>query len=162
MLTATHINYYFVCRRKLWFFANHIFSEHNSELVQLGKLIHEDSYDRKRKEFQFGPVKVDWIDLNKKVIHEVKKSDAVEDAHLWQLKYYLYYLRENNIGVFTGELNYPKLKKKQIVELSEDDILEIKKITAEIENIISSDTAPPVLDKKRICKSCSYYELCYI
>ena len=39
MLTATHINYYHVCHRKLWLFSNGIQMEHTSETVQEGKLI---------------------------------------------------------------------------------------------------------------------------
>ena len=160
--TGTHINYYFICHRKLWFFSNHIFSEHNSDTVRLGKLLHEESYSGKRKEYQFGPVKVDWLDLKEKVIHEVKKSDKVENAHLWQLKYYLYYLRENGAGEFTGELNYPRLNKKQTVTLEDEDVQEIRRIIAEIEKIISAPKPPPIEVDKRICKSCSYFELCHI
>lgn len=32
-LTATHINYYHICHRKLWLFVNGINMEHNSETV---------------------------------------------------------------------------------------------------------------------------------
>lgn len=41
-VTGTHFNYYQVCKRKLWLFANGITMEHTSDLVYEGKLIHEE------------------------------------------------------------------------------------------------------------------------
>ena len=37
--TATHINYYNICHRKLWLFSNGINMEHNSALVLTKKTI---------------------------------------------------------------------------------------------------------------------------
>lgn len=161
MLTATHINYYFVCRRKLWLFSRDIQQERESELVALGRLLHEDSFKEKRKEYQFGPVKMDWLDLKRKVIHEVKKSDKVENAHIWQLKYYLLYFKRNNIEGFSGEINYPKLKKTTRVDLSDDDVAELENIEADIERILAQETPPPIEVGKKICRSCSYMEFCF-
>jgi len=48
--TGTRINYYFLCRKKLWYFAKNIEMEQTSDAVYLGKLIHETSYDRENKE----------------------------------------------------------------------------------------------------------------
>ncbi len=42
--TGTHFNYYQLCHRKLWLFANGINMEHTSDIVYDGKLIHESSY----------------------------------------------------------------------------------------------------------------------
>ena len=156
------INYFFICLRKLWLFSHNIQCEQESDLVALGKLIHETSYSDKRKEYEFDDIKVDWLDLNKKVIHEVKKSDKVEDAHLWQLKYYLYYFKNKGMGIFTGVINYPKLKKQQSVSLSIADEKHIEKIIQEINDIVSLPNPPPIKVKKKICRSCSYMELCYI
>ena len=91
--TGTHFNYYQVCKRKLWLFANGINMEQNSELVAEGKFIHENSYPKrseKYEEVEIDGVKVDYYDAKNKVIHEIKKSNKVENAHFWQLKYYLY------------------------------------------------------------------------
>ena len=44
IITGLHIQYYFVCHRKLWLFANGIQMEHTSDLVYEGKLIHETTY----------------------------------------------------------------------------------------------------------------------
>jgi len=41
MINGTMINYYFLCKRKLWLSSNRINLEQNSEEVQIGKEIHE-------------------------------------------------------------------------------------------------------------------------
>lgn len=79
--TGTHFNYYQVCKRKLWLFANGINMEHTSELVKEGKFIHEESYPQrseKYEEVEVDGVKVDFYDAKNKVIHEIKKSDRIE------------------------------------------------------------------------------------
>ena len=160
--SGTALNYFFLCQRKLWLFSNHIQCEQESDAVALGKLIHENSYSDKKKEYEFDSIKVDWLDLKNKVIHEVKKSDKADDAHLWQLKYYLYYFKKNNIGEFTGELDYPKLKKKEIVTLHVSDIDYIEKILNEISAVTSLLEPPKIVKPMKFCKSCSYYELCWV
>lgn len=161
-ITGTKLNYYFLCKRKLWLFSNHIQCEQESDAVLLGKILHENSYSDEKKEYEFDSIKIDWLDLKNKVIHEVKKSDKAEDAHLWQLKYYIYYFRKNNIGEFTGELNYPKLRKKDVVTLEEEDVDYLENILAEIEEITNLPDAPKFDKPMKICKKCSYNELCWI
>lgn len=90
--TGIHFNYYQVCKRKLWLFANGITMEHTLDLVYEGKLIHEESYPQrsiKYEEIEIEGIKVDYYGVGNKVIHEIKKSDKVERAHEWQLKYYI-------------------------------------------------------------------------
>lgn len=89
-ITGTHFNYYQVCKRKLWLFANGINFEHTSDLVFEGKLIHEDSYPQrsaKYEEVELDGIKVDYYDTKNKVIHEIKKSNKIEKAHEWQALY---------------------------------------------------------------------------
>lgn len=99
-ITGTHFNYYQICRRKLWLFGNGINMEHTSDLVYEGKLVHEDSYPQrsaKYEEVEIDGIKVDFYDARNLVIHEVKKSNKVEKAHEWQLKYYMYVFGRNGI-----------------------------------------------------------------
>lgn len=162
-ITGTHFNYCQVCKRKLWLFANGIDFEHTSDLVFEGKLIHEDSYPQrsaKYEEIELDGIKVDFYDAKNKVIHEIKKSNKVEIAHEWQLKYYLYVFEQNGITGVTGMLEYPTLRRTQEVFLSELDRSAIEDIKADIARIISDDACPP-LQKKGICKNCSYYEFCF-
>ena len=79
--TGTQINYYFVCKRKLWFFSHNMELESDSDLVLLGKLLHEHSYKRKLKEVEVGRIKIDFIEKTNE-IHEVKRSRKIEDAHV--------------------------------------------------------------------------------
>ena len=161
-ITGTHIAYKLICDRELWFFINNIQCEQESDIVLEGKLLHENSYSQKNKEIAIGPIKLDWVDLQNKVIHEVKKSNKMEESHIWQLKYYIYYLRVNHIGDFTGELNYPKLKKVTKVTLSEQDIPSIQELIKEIENIKTLAIAPKIEKPIKFCKTCSYFDLCWI
>lgn len=162
-ITGTHFNYYQICKRKLWLFANSINFEHTSDLVYEGRLIHDDSYPQrssKYEEIEMDGIKVDFYDARNKVIHEIKKSNKVELAHEWQLKYYIYVFEKNGITGVSGVLEYPTLRKTKEVFLSKLDIAVIEDMKSEINQVVSSDECPP-LQKKGICKNCSYYEFCY-
>lgn len=160
--TGTHIQYYMVCHRKLWLFAHQIQCEQESDLVQYGKFIHETSYSEEKKDFDFDSIKLDWLDTKNKIIHEVKKSNKMENSHIQQLKYYLYFFKINNIGEYYGELDYPKLKKKLKISLKPEDIKEIEDYITKINQIINLQEPPKIPEKMKICKNCSYYELCWI
>jgi CRISPR-associated exonuclease Cas4 len=162
-ITGTHFNYFQVCHRKLWLFANSLQMEHTSDLVYEGKLIQEESYPQRAgryEEIEISGIKVDYYDPKNKVIHEVKKSDKVEHAHEWQLKYYIHVLKNNGIEGVSGVLEYPKLRKRMEVFLSEVDEDEIGDMLVEIREIIDTEVCPPLI-KKGICRNCSYYDFCY-
>lgn len=162
-ITGTHFNYYHLCHRKLWLFANGISMEQESDLVYEGKLIHEYSYPQrtsKYEEVEIDGIKVDFYDAKDKVIHEIKKSNKMDNAHEWQLKYYMYIFERHGIGGVKGILEYPLLRKTKEVVLSDIDREEILSISQDIADIVSQDTCPPCL-KKGICKNCSYYDFCY-
>lgn len=162
-ITGTHFNYYQVCKRKLWLFANGICFEHTSDLVYEGKLIHEDSYSQrseKYEEIELDGIKVDYYDTKNKIIHEIKKSNKIEPAHEWQLKYYIYVFEQNGINNVTGILEYPVLRKTEPVILSDTDRDIIKEMETNIQHIISDESCPS-LEKKGICKNCSYFEFCF-
>ncbi|MBU0765049.1 MAG: CRISPR-associated protein Cas4 [Bacteroidetes bacterium] len=163
LITGTHINYYFICHRKLWLFANGISMEQNSELVYEGKLIHETSYPQRSEkytEIEIGGIRIDYYDPKNKVIHEVKKSDKAETAHEWQLKYYIYVLKQNGIDGVSGILEYPKLRKTEEVFLSSRDCEEIAEIVRETVTIIRSSNCPPKIEQK-LCRRCSYNDFCW-
>ncbi len=163
MTTGTQINYYFTCHRKLWLFGNGIQMEHNSELVAMGKLIHETSYTDRPERFQeveIGPVKIDFYDRRDKVIHEVKKSDKLEESHRWQVKYYIYIMEQAGIVGVTGLLEYPKLRHTEEVLLTDSDREQLEIIVADITRIIASESCPPAVTMG-ICKNCSYFDFCY-
>jgi CRISPR-associated exonuclease Cas4 len=163
-ITGTHINYYFSCHRQLWLFANSIQMEHTNDAVTEGKLIHETSYPQrtsKYEEIAIDGIKVDFYDAKKKLIHEIKKSPKLHDAHIWQVKYYIYVMEKNGIEGVSGVLEYPKERKIEKVFLSAVDREEIELMQQEIERIIHRDQVPE-LEKKSRCKNCSYYDFCFV
>ncbi|MCB1145072.1 MAG: CRISPR-associated protein Cas4 [Leptospiraceae bacterium] len=164
MITGTQFNYYFVCKRKLWLFSNSIQMEHTSELVAQGNLIHENSYSErseKMEEVEIDGIKIDYFDKKNGIIHEVKKSDKLEESHEWQLKYYIYILKNRGIDPVKGVLDYPKLREKKEIELEDNDMKKIEEIILEINKIKDSDKCPSTI-KKSFCKKCSYFDFCYI
>lgn len=164
MTTGTQIHYFHLCLRKLWLFSNGIHMEQSSTLVAEGKFIHETTYTKradKYKELDFGYVKIDHFDAKNKLVREVKKSNKLEFVHIAQLKYYLYVLREHGIDGITGVLEYPKLRRSQEVVLTEGDCKDIELWMKEIESVVSTELCPPVV-KKPYCKSCAYFEYCFI
>ncbi|MBF8275010.1 MAG: hypothetical protein HW390_83 [Candidatus Brocadiaceae bacterium] len=159
--TGSQVNYYFICKKKLWYFSHGISMEHTSDAVYLGKLIHETSYEREKKEVEIdGTIKIDFIGKDR-VIHEVKKSDSVEEPHIWQLKYYLWYLKQKGVEGITGKINYPKLRKTLDVFLEPGDDEKIQAILTGIKGIMDAELPPPA-ERMKMCKNCSYGDMCWI
>lgn len=161
---ATLINLYHVCHRELWLHANGIRMEHTSETVAEGKLLHEMSYPQRAEKYTeilISGSKIDFYDAKNKVIHEIKKSGKMEDAHVWQVKYYIWLLQQNGIDNVTGLLEYPLLRETKQVVLTELDILYMQQVVTTIQQLIESEQCPARINSK-ICKSCSYYDFCYI
>lgn len=170
-ITATHINYYRLCKRKLWLFANHIQMEQTSDLVADGKLIEEESYLQRSERYSqvelsvpFEGInltgKIDFFDTCDRVVHETKRSNKVEVAHIWQVKFYLWLLQLNEIEAEKGVIEYPRLREKEDVFLEQSDINYLQTTVKKIEQLLKSEYCPPVINAK-ICKSCSYYDFCY-
>ncbi len=84
------INYYYVCKRKLWLFSKGITMEDTSDRVLSGKIIHEDSYKRsKNKEMLIDDIlKLDIID--KEYVSEVKITSKMPLPDKMQLLYYIF------------------------------------------------------------------------
>ena len=109
-ISGMMIYYYFVCKRKLWYYINQLNMEQNSELVAIGKILYENSYKREKKGILIDEtINVDFI-KNGAVLHEVKKTRSIEQAGLWQLKYYMYYLENKGIQNISAIIDYPLIK----------------------------------------------------
>ena len=160
-ITGVMIYYYKVCLRKLWYFYHEINMEQENENVQIGKILDEETYKRDEKHINIDNViNIDFI-RSQGTLHEIKKSKKIEEASILQLKYYLYYLNKRGVSGIKARIDYPLLKKTMEVELSEADKNEIDQILDTIIKIVNSDI-PPQLQKKSICKSCAYCDLCFI
>ncbi|CAN5504372.1 CRISPR-associated protein Cas4 [soil metagenome] len=157
--TGTEVGYYFICKKKLWWFHHGIQMETESDRVKLGKLVHETSYERKKKEISIdNKIVLDW--QSDGVIHEVKLSDSMEEAHEFQLLYYIYYLKRKGVEGLTGQIDYPKLRQTKEIELTAEKELELEQVLVEMEKIISMEI-PLEVEFMKICRSCSYAELCW-
>ena len=160
-ITGVMVYYYEVCKRKLWYFYNEIQMEQGNEAVAIGKTIDEETYKRDKKHINIDNIiNIDFI-RSKGILHEVKKSNKIEEASILQVKYYLYFLQKRGVDNIKAQIDYPLLKKNIEVELTELDIKNIEEILDDIKVIVEKNI-PPELDKKRICKSCAYYDLCFI
>ena len=159
--TGTQINYYFICQRKLWYFSKYIPMEDNSDNVLIGKTLHKDAYSRNKKEILIDDkIAIDFME-KEGIINEIKKSNKMEKAHIFQMLYYLYYLESKGLKDLKGVINYPLLKKREEVFLTNDNRKEILNVLENIRKIVSLEK-PPQLEKKSSCRSCSYYELCWV
>jgi CRISPR-associated exonuclease Cas4 len=132
--------------------------EQNNEHVNIGKIIEKESYKRrssKNKQIILDNIKVDYIDFKNKILYETKKSSKYKDSAIWQMKYYLYIIRDN----YTGVIEIPKEREKINVSLTEDDISHLEFIINDISSI-SEGLCPAVIKEKK-CKNCSFNEFCY-
>ena len=154
------VNYFFICKRKLWLYSKNLTMESSSDQVTLGKLLHDRSYryQPKREIMIDNLIKIDLVGSD--VIHEVKYSRKMEQAHRWQILYYLYYLKQLGIEGFKGEINYPKLRRKEEVSLSSEQEAEMTQILREIKQIENSSESPDA-SFSSVCRKCSYAELCW-
>lgn len=95
-VNGTLINYYFHCKRQCYLHGNRLNLEDNSEVVKIGKAIHEDKASKSKN----SEIKIDNIKLDKltcEYLTEIKKSDADIEAGKWQLLYYLKVLKAKGI-----------------------------------------------------------------
>jgi CRISPR-associated exonuclease Cas4 len=163
-ITGTHINYYLVCKRKLWLFHHQVQMEQNSELVAMGKLIHESAYpyrNARYEEVEIGGIKVDFFDPKKKVVHEIKKTAAYEEAHEWQLKYYIMVLQQHGFGDVSGILEYPSQRQTKRVTLTEEDQRLLANIVFQTQVVAQQSFCPPI-NKTKGCKKCAYHDFCFV
>lgn len=174
-LNATLINYLLVCPRKLWLHAHAIRMEHTSEVVAEGRLLGETSYSQraqKNQELEISAdvqtsqgqvsltAKIDFFDAIRGVVYETKKSAAKERAHIAQVQFYLYLLRKNNIEAHHGQIEYPKLRQIERVDLTEEDEKNVETWIEKATEIIAREECPPLLPKSK-CSKCSYFDFCW-
>jgi len=169
------VGYYVICPRKAWLSMRGLWMEQESTAVALGRLVGTTSYARRTKEIMLTaeapdgtPLvgKVDWAQLDQGVLHETKKSRAVEDAHRWQLRFYLWLLTLNGATrpdgePFTGTINYPKLRRTETVRLTPEHEARLAEIVADLRRLATQDHPPPRIDARAFCRACAFEELCY-
>lgn len=137
--------------------------EHTSQIVAEGKLIGDTSYlqrAEKYTEIEIGGSKIDFYDARNKVIHEIKKSDSMEDAHEWQVKYYIWLLEQTGLYNVTGIIEYPKLRQTKTIHFSDTDRNNLLEVVEKIKELVGKESCPSPINSK-VCKKCAYYDFCY-
>lgn len=163
LVNGTLINYYFHCKRQCYLHGNRLNLEDNSERVKVGKAIHDVKEEMLAdSEIEIDNIKLDG--LTSKYLIEIKKSDAHVEACKWQLLFYLKTLKDKGV-VREGKLEFVEKNKQTknviYVTLTEENQKQLEKYITEIENLLSSEKIPEILNLPS-CKKCAYYEYCYI
>lgn len=163
LVNGTLINYYFNCKRQCYLHGNRLNMEDNSEIVKIGKAIHEEKEEMMTEsELSIDNIKLDG--LTSKYLIEIKKSDANIEACKWQLLFYLKVLKDKGV-IREGKLEFAEKNKQTknvvYVKLTEENQMQLEKYITEIENLIKEEQIPEVINSPS-CKKCAYYEYCYI
>jgi CRISPR-associated exonuclease Cas4 len=158
-ITGVKVNYYHVCKTKLWLFSHNINLERGNDNVALGKMLHEDRYKKNSKNITIDGISIDFVKAGKKVeIHEIKKSKKMDAADRAQLLFYLYYLKKRDFDA-VGILNYPLLNKTETIEMDAEDEACTEREIEEIKKVVLGPMPLPV--HKKICLKCAYEEFCF-
>ena len=169
------VGYYQICPRKAWLSLRGIWMEQESETVALGRLLDQTSYVRSEKHLTIEAEapdgtavigKIDRANLRHGILHETKKGRSCEEAHLWQIRFYLWLLKLNGVGgegatPFRGQLDYPLLRRTETVTLEPEHETALAAMVVAVRELASQEIPPARLAKRSFCAKCSYEELCY-
>lgn len=73
------INYYFICKKKLWYYCNQLSMESGNENVQIGKILDETSYKNKDKHVDInGIINIDFYQKWYRNSMKLKKVKALK------------------------------------------------------------------------------------
>ena len=168
-------SYFLICPRKAWLVRQGIWMEQESEDVALGRLLDETSYSRSEKHLDLFastpdgiPLvgKIDRAMLKDDILHETKKGRSCQEAHQWQVRFYLYLLRLNGVSgpegqAFRGQIDYPALRRSEPVELSPEHEAELTDQLKILVSLLNSEHPPERISQRAFCKKCAFEELCF-
>lgn len=159
-ITGTLIWYYFVCKRQVWLMAHELNPREDYDRLELGRLLHEESYKRDDKEIIIGDVRLDLIreEHGKILVGEVKKSSHFTLPAIMQVCFYLRQLKERGVDA-EGQLLFPTERKKLKVELSGENERQLDAAISEIHFLMALPAPPPYVYGK-FCAHCAYFEFC--
>ena len=158
-LNGTIFYAYQVCPREAWLYFHRLNPSQEHDLLLLGRLVHEGSYQRARKEiFVDRLLKIDLF--RDEMIAEVKKSSRHKEAAKLQLAFYLYYLKHEKGLDKEGILLFPKERKTEKIKLSPELERKVEEMIAEMVPVLESDVPPPPT-KSKYCRTCSFQEVCW-
>lgn len=165
--SPTLIWYYYICPREVWLMSRHLEPYQGNPFIEIGRFISEETYSRNRKDIsiqtpeQIGGMVIDLVKTedDEVIVAEVKKSSRFKKSARMQLAYYLMRLKMLGI-VARGELLFPKEKKRETIELTEEIEVELRRAVDDIKRIVGQKR-PPEPKLINFCKKCGYQDLCW-
>ncbi len=158
-ITTTIFHSYQICSREVRFYPDSVGSDMKNSYLALGRLVHETSYQRYRKEiFVDQLLKIDLF--RGELLAEVKKSSRHIEAARLQLAYYLYYLKHEKGLEFEGILLFPKERKTEKVKLTPELESKLESLLEEMRPLLMADK-PPTAKRTKYCRSCSFRDYCW-
>ena len=160
-ITGTLIWYYYICAREVWLISRQIDSYQDNPFLEIGRFLQEDSYAREKKSIRLENIELDVVRKKdgRLIIGEVKKSSRFLQSATMQLAFYLERLEKYGMQA-SGELLFPKERKRITVKLNPSLRQELQEAKNRIRDIIRQEAPPPVKSLKW-CRHCSYREFCY-
>ncbi len=159
-VTGTLINYYFHCKRQCFLAGNRMNFEDDSELVKIGRALHDTRLEGEGTELQIDHVKIDKI--KGAYLIEYKKSNSDLKAAQWQVYYYLWVLKQKGL-IKKGKLicfeKKQKAPKTLELELTPDVEKKLLEVVEAIKGLVASEVPPEALKSAR-CKNCAYEAYC--
>lgn len=162
-VTGTLILSYSNCKREAWLMAHRMIPEQDNIFLELGKLIHDTSYESKgERDVQIHNMRLDIVQEkdHKTIVGEIKKSSHSLKGAKDQLLYYL--LRLKNMGIKAeGVMLVPKEKERIPITLTLNEEKRIEKMCKEIKELVEKPI-PPISRKQSSCKNCAFYTYCWV
>jgi CRISPR-associated exonuclease Cas4 len=159
-------NAFNICQRQAWLMSRQLTADQHNEFLQIGKLIEETFYKREKKTIYLADIEA-MIDMVIKkdgfyYIAEIKKSSRTLKSGIFQLKYYLYLLKNKKGIDAKGVIKIPKEKISKNVVLDNDDEHKIEKILSDMELVLFNNSIPPKPKNiLKICYKCAHFEFCW-
>src|SRR5258708_37677342 len=115
-------------------------------------MLHSESYaDKGRKDVLIDDLlRLDFTDGG--VVHEIKKSKGGEKASLYQLLYYLYYLKHEKGIETTGVIDYPLQRRREEGTLTPEYEADWERVIEGVQATGELPFPPPVPPPMPICK----------
>ncbi len=151
-----------VCEREAWLIAHQIEPDQYNPFIEIGRLIHTESYKNNRiREISLPGIKIDMIYEQGEmvVVGEIKKSSRFLKGARVQLLYYLSEIKKRGVQA-VGKILIPKEKKQITVVLDEQSSTELNEAIKKAEEIISLPK-PPQRRRSSFCSKCGYQEFCW-
>jgi len=157
-VTGVMMQYYYVCKRELWFESRNLEIDRENPTVVRGTRVDDTAYNDKRENLHLGMISLDLLDDGRVV--EVKPSSTLTEPAKMQLSYYLWYLDRVADIQRDGILAHPRERKREMVGLTDERIEKVEMAIHGIHDIVVQDSPPPA-EEKPFCDSCAYHDFCW-